>query len=201
MVGEDAIWSFSHLVQEYISRSLTYECDSYRALSGPAQILTDLTGARFLHGIPGPEFNRRLFWGNGARSTLRSNAGFPSWSWLAWTGTIYLARQGPQNQVGEVFCYCIWSDSSSQRRLVGVSDDQHLQYRCDITEVQDIGTDTWCKLRDRFHIVFWARSAILNVRSGGYNICHDFKERNRPIGEYRRRTGFMYGGGKDRECA
>ena len=178
MLGEDAIRSFSYLVEGYTSRSLTFETDSYRAFGGLVQILDELTGARFWHGIPVPDFNRRLFWVNQEESTLKSGEKFPSWSWLAWTGSISMIPCGPLKQVAKVISYCLCIDSSGRKHLVPVSNDLHIQYRYDTIKANDIAIHSWSKLRVGFHIVFWAMSAILIVVNGGYGIRHTVPEHN-----------------------
>lgn len=189
MLGEDSTRPFSDLVREYTSRSLTFERDSYKAFSGLVQILEQLTGAKFLHGIPVPDFNRSLFWLNRVGSSLRSGEHFPSWSWLAWTHSIELTPMGSLNRVEEIKCYCLCSDSSGRKQIVPVSDSLHLQCNHRTIKAHEIGIHSWSKLRNGFHILFWAMSAVLDVVDGGYNIRgfnirHITPESNPPKEEY-----------------
>ena len=197
MAGEDAIWAFSALIENYTSRTLTYELDGYRAFSGLLQILENLTGASIFWGIHVSEFSRILCWHNEESATLRPGETFPSWSWLAWTGHISLTSQGPQNHIAQIACYRVCSDGSGVKRLIPVSHDSR-QDKSDTLSVDALATNVMSQLRDDFHIVFWAESALLSVPHTSYgDLYHVDPNLNPPKGTYRR-IGFMYAGRRDR---
>ena len=164
MAGEDVIWAFSRLIEEYTSRTLTYKEDTYRAFSGLVHILEDLTGARFLQGLHVSEFSRSLCWHNGESSSLRSGNDFPTWSWLAWTGRSALTSSGPQNHIGLIDCYRVCSNEFGEQELVPISHDLRQMNRLDTPSMRDLATNVRSQLRDDFHIVFWAEAALLDVR-------------------------------------
>ena len=197
MVGEDVIWALSKLIEDYTSRTLTYEKDAYRAFSGLVRILEDLTGTKFFQGIYVSEFSRSLFWHNESLSTLRSGEEFPSWSWLAWTGRISLTSHGPQNQIALIECYCVRSDEDGEQSLIPVSHSVHQKTSLDTFNVRELAINVRSKLRNDFHIVFWAEAAHLDVPPGGYSLHHVDPELKAAEDEYRR-IGFMYTGGKER---
>lgn len=191
MVGEDVIWALSRLIEEYTSRALTFEKDAYRAFSGLVQILEDLTGARFLQGIYVSTFSRSLHWHDEGSSTLRSGDEFPSWSWLAWTGRISLTSQGPQNQIAQIECYCARSDENGEISLVPISHHIRQKNSLYVVGAHDLAINVRSKLRNDFHIVFWAEAAFLSVPHGDHNLYHIDPELNPPREKYRR-IGFMY---------
>ena len=194
MAGGDVIWAFSALVEEYTSRTLTFEQDAYRAFSGLVRILGDLTGADFLLGIHVSEFNRSLCWHNEESSVLRSGDEFPSWSWLAWTGPISLTSQGPQNHTARIVCYRACSNNPGKQQLVPVSHDVRQKNRFDAPSVHDLAIRVRSKLRDDFHIIFWAEAALLSVPHTGYSSLYHTDPDLNPSKEEYRRIGFMYSG-------
>ena len=191
MAGEDVIWAFSHLIEEYTSRTLTYGQDTYKAFLGLVHILEDLTGAKIFQGLYVSEFNRNLCWDNGASSNLRSGNEFPSWSWLAWTGRSRLTSQGPQNHIPLIACYRVCSNKFGEQALVPLSHDFRQMDRFDTLSVRDVAINVRSKLRDDFHIVFWAEAALLDVR---HNLYHTDPNLNPSKDEYRR-IGYMHSGG------
>lgn len=193
MLGKDSIRPFSDLVQEYTSRSLTFENDSYRAFAGLIRVLEQRTGARFWHGIPVPDFNRCLFWRNDVvGSTLKSGRHFPSWSWLAWTGSTVMMLRASSDHTERIKCHGLSTDNSDRRRLVPVSDDLQLSCEYDTIKAYEIATYLWPKLRDGFHIFFWTMSAVLTISDGGCGICNIFSGRNPPERKYTR-FGHVFG--------
>lgn len=194
MAGDDVIWAFSHLIEEYTSRTLTFGQDTYKAFSGLVRILEDLTGAKIFQGIHVSEFNRSLCWYNEESSNLRSENEFPSWSWLAWTGRSRLTSQGPQNHIARITCYRVCSNKFGEQKLVPISHDLRPKSSFDTLSVHDLAINVRSKLRDDFHIVFWAEAALLDVRN---NLYHPDPDLNPSKNEYKR-IGYMHRGGKDR---
>ena len=163
MAGDDVIWAYSRLIKEYTSRTLTCGEDTYSAFSGLVHILEDLTGAKIFQGLHESEFNRCLCWNNRESSNLRSGNEFPTWSWLAWTGCSSLTSQGPQNHIPVIVCHRVCSNAFGEQELVPLSHDLRQKDRCDKLSVRDLPINVRSKLRDDFHIVFWAEAALLDV--------------------------------------
>lgn len=194
MAGDDVIWAFSHLIEEYTSRTLAFGKDTYKAFSGLVHILEDLTGAEIFQGLHASEFNRSLCWDNDKSSNLRSGNEFPTWSWLAWTGRSRLTSQGPQNHIARIKCYRVCSNKFGEQELVPLSHNLRHNDRFDPPSVGDLAINVRSQLRDDFHIVFWAESALLDVRHNLYHINPDL---NPAKNEYKR-LGYLHSGGNDR---
>lgn len=169
MAGDEVIWAFSRLIEEYTSRTLTCKQDTYRAFLGLVHILEDLTGAKIFQGLHVSEFSRSLCWHNGESSSLRSGNDFPTWSWLAWTGRSRLTSQGPQNHIPLIVCYRVCSNEFREQELVPISHDSGWEDRLDTPSMRDLAINVRSKLRDDFHIVFWAEAALLDLRGDRYH--------------------------------
>ena len=184
MAGEDVVWAFSRLIEEYTSRTVTYEQDTYKAFSGLVRILEDLTGARIFQGIHVSDFNRSLCWDHEESSKLRAGNEFPTWSWLAWTGCSWLTTQDFQNHIAVIVCYHVCSNEFGEQELVPISHDLRQTDRFDTLSVRDLAINVRSRLRDDFHIVFWAEVALLEiVRGSSY---HTDSEPNPSKDEIRR---------------
>ena len=164
MAGKDVIWSYSRLIEEYTSRTLTCAQDTYKAFSGLVHILEDLTGAEIFHGLHVSAFNRSLCWDHKGSSSLRPGDEFPTWSWLAWTGQSTLASQGPQTHIPLVSSYRVRSNKYRERELTLVTRSLRYDDGSDTLSVRDLAIDVRLQLRDDFHIVFWAEAALLDNR-------------------------------------
>ena len=195
MAGEDVIRAFSRLIEEYTSRTLTYEQDTYKAFSGLVQILEDLTGAKVFQGLHVSEFNRSLCWDHGQSSNPRFGNEFPTWSWLAWTGRSWLLGQDFQNNSPLIVCYRVCSNKFGEQELVPVSHDLHQTDRFNTLSVRDLAINVRSKLRDDFHIVFWAEAALLDVVRG--NSYRTDSEPNASKNEIRR-IDYLHLSGNDR---
>ena len=193
MAGYDVIRAFSRLIEEYTSRTLTCGQDTYKAFSGLVHILEDLTGAKIFHGLHVSEFNQCLCWDNENSNNLRSGKEFPSWSWLAWTGPSRLTSQRPQNYMALIVCYRVCSNQFGEQELVPLSHDLRQENRFDTLNLRDLDINVRSKLKDDFHIVFWAEAALLDVRR---DLLHTDPELNPPKNNYRR-IGYMHFGGND----
>lgn len=85
-------------MQEYTSRSLTYEKDKLIALAGVAQELSRIWKDTYLVGIWRGDVNRQLLWakdgildritGSEIKATRPTQFRAPSWSWAAINGPI-----------------------------------------------------------------------------------------------------------------
>ncbi|KAL9063781.1 MAG: hypothetical protein Q9161_009279 [Pseudevernia consocians] len=184
MAGEDVIWAFSRLIEEYTSRTLTRKQDTYRAFSGLVHILEDLTGAKIFQGLHVSEFSRSLCWYNGESSSLRSGNEFPTWSWLAWTGRSTLTSSGPQNHIPLIVCYRVCFNEFGEQELVPISHDSRRKDGLDTPSMRDLAINVRSKLRDDFHIVFWAEVALLDVHGVRYDADAELepsKNEYRPI--------------------
>lgn len=132
-------------------------------------ILEDLTGAKIFQGLHVSEFSRSLCWHNGESSSLRSGNDFPTWSWLAWTGRSRLTSQGPQNHIPLIVCYRVCSNEFREQELVPIFHDSGWEDRLDTPSMRDLAINVRSKLRDDFHIVFWAEAALLDLRGDRYH--------------------------------
>ena len=124
---------------------------------------------------------------------LRSGKEFPSWSWLAWTGRSRLTSQRPQNYMALIVCYRVCSNQFGEQELVPLSHDLRQKNRFDTLNLRDLDINVRSKLRDDFHIVFWAEAALLDV-SG--NLLRTDPEIN-PSRNDHRRIGYMHSGRND----
>ncbi len=82
-------WSFnaySTLVSVYSGRRLTVETDALNACLGSLNRISQSTGYTFCHGLPIKDILRSLLWKPHHDHVLHRRSGFPSWSWLGWTG-------------------------------------------------------------------------------------------------------------------
>ena len=196
MAGEGAIWAFSSLIQQYTSRTLTCRQDTYKAFSGLVHILEDLTGAKIFQGLHVSEFNRCLCWDNEESRKLRSGNEFPSWSWLAWTGRSRLTSQRPQNYMALIVCYRVCSNQFGEQELVPLSHNLRQKNRFDTLNLRDLDINVRSKLKDDFHIVFWAEAALLVLLDVRRDLLHTDPELNPSKNDYRR-IGYMHFGGND----
>jgi hypothetical protein len=99
----DEIW---HRIEEYTTRSLTFDSDILNAMLGLFELFDQLFQVQHLWGIPYPSqdtaspyrkspmrlrkvtFLNQLNWDNGQTLSARREA-FPSWSWTGWHGRVY----------------------------------------------------------------------------------------------------------------
>jgi hypothetical protein len=77
---------FAQYVYEYTLRKLTYQSDALPAFLGVLNTLERMLVCKFLHGLPDVEFDASLLWSPLGYHSRR--AGYPSWSWLGWVGTV-----------------------------------------------------------------------------------------------------------------
>ncbi|KAI1118378.1 HET-domain-containing protein [Nemania sp. NC0429] len=83
--GDDDIRSYEGPVQNYSSRTLSFQSDVYAAFAGVSQRMRDLLRTDLCHGIPPRYFDWCLLWDPmNAQQTRRR--GTPSWSWSGWEG-------------------------------------------------------------------------------------------------------------------
>ena len=139
-------------------------------------------------------FNRCLCWHNGESSELRSGNDFPSWSWLAWTGRSSLTSRGRQDHIPLVSCYRVRSNKLGEQELILLSHSSREKDRSDALSVRDLAINVRSKLRDDYHIVFWAEAALLDVLHDLYHVDPKLKP---SVTQYRR-IGYMASGGNNR---
>lgn len=166
---------WTKLVRDYTGRNLTFQKDASRAFSGLTQILSSLSGTEFFHGLPIPAFDQSLWWHlrEPEASFFRSEAGAPTWSWLAWTGQVDLKRKAFWERnidmpSKEITCYWKRLDNAGQGRLARVCNVQQAEHRgleeSSIVSDTDIDHAMWSSLKIRFHIIFWAHVIRMDVR-------------------------------------
>ncbi|KAK3335065.1 heterokaryon incompatibility protein-domain-containing protein [Neurospora tetraspora] len=123
-VPEEQVWyKFQRLVQDYSGRNLKFQGDALDAFSAVVEQVRRMTGENFLWGMPSGRFELCLCWEPYRRglkrreelSTLemtsfKRHVPFPSWSWLGWSGAIFLKVQDRELEVGlnpKVVCFVL----------------------------------------------------------------------------------------------
>jgi hypothetical protein len=82
---QNRLWStYRRAVEAYAARKLSHQADVIDAFSG---ILSTLSNARCVEGIPVPLLNIALLWQPQER--LHRRDGFASWSWTGWVGKVH----------------------------------------------------------------------------------------------------------------
>lgn len=74
------------LIQNFSSRSLTFENDIERAFAGATEIMSSAFPGGMMHGLPVFYFDIGLLWQPLSSGTRRP--GQPSWSWTGWNASI-----------------------------------------------------------------------------------------------------------------
>ena len=82
------IEQYFELVNGYNTRNLTFESDALIAFSAITTAMSNSFVGGFLFGIPAFLFDIGLLWSRASPLTRRN--GFPSWSWLGWSGRVGL---------------------------------------------------------------------------------------------------------------
>lgn len=76
---------WGNLIQEFTSRSLTYEQDFEAAFAGATEIIASTFPGGLLHGLPVFFFDIALLWEVGEVGSAKARrAKKPSWSWTGW---------------------------------------------------------------------------------------------------------------------
>ena len=154
----------THMVPSFTARNLTYDQDASRAFAGILQVLTDLGQYKFFHGLPIKErqFVRCLFWLDNGGCALRHQQEVPTWSWLAWKGSIFMFSDPLAHETINIECYFIEIDDHGDRDLQRVEEgpgdqDLHLDY-------YQVPESVRTFLKPNFHLLFWADTAMLQVK-------------------------------------
>ncbi len=80
-------WSFqeyAEIITFYNNRALTRCSDVLNALEGYLALITQMTGAEFVYGLPKGNLIDGLCWSTDSIG-LQRQEGFPSWSWAGWS--------------------------------------------------------------------------------------------------------------------
>ena len=114
----------THFVPSFTARHLTYDQDASRAFAGILQVLTDLEQYRFFHGIPikDRQFVRCLGWLDAGGCALRHQQEVPTWSWLAWKGSIFMFSDPLADESIDIECYFARIDDHGDRYLARVEE-------------------------------------------------------------------------------
>lgn len=110
----DQMWHKLHrLAHDYSNRDLTGEGDAYDAYSAIIQQAQDMSGEKFIWGLPAYRFELGLCWEpnlEGVRrrfgptklptTCLEKQVPFPSWSWIGWKGLIGLTIEDRHVEAG-----------------------------------------------------------------------------------------------------
>ncbi|KAJ0119207.1 HET-domain-containing protein [Diaporthe amygdali] len=109
-------------VERFTRRELGYKGDVYDAFAGLQRALSDMSGEKFVWGLPCSRLSAALAWDTfsgqrrrGDLSTLpmtelNERVGFPSWSWMGWIGEAHVSVTDERLELGEtpligVFCH------------------------------------------------------------------------------------------------
>ena len=157
----------THMIPSFTARHLTYDQDASRAFAGILQVLTDLGQYKFFHGIPIRErqFVRCLVWVDYDGCALRHQQEVPTWSWQAWKGSMFMFSDPLADESIDIECYSLRVDNHGDKYLARVEENPgeeelHLDY-------QQIPETMRTYLKPSFHLLFWAKTAILLVNEDG----------------------------------
>jgi len=81
-------WLWRYAVQQYSSRTLTFQSDKLIALAGIANQMQQLLPGEVVFGIWREDLVRSLLWHSQCPSFLVTDLAVPSWSWASVSGTI-----------------------------------------------------------------------------------------------------------------
>jgi hypothetical protein len=158
----------THFVPSFTARHLTYDRDAGRAFAGILQVLMDLGHYRTFHGLPLKErqFVRCLSWlPSQAGCSLRHQQDVPTWSWLAWKGSIFIFSDPLADETIDIQCYCMNIDDHGDRYLQRVEESPSDKDLC--LNYQQIPEAARMFLKPNFHLLFWAETAVLLVGEDG----------------------------------
>jgi hypothetical protein len=147
------------LVGGYNARDLTFESDALNAFAAIITAMSKSFPGGFHFGIPMFLFDIGMLWSTS--SSLKRRSGFPSWSWLGWTGEIKLPL-GYHDAWKPSFDYAADQDVHI-RPLIrwhainkdGISrhliDNSYYRHRVDISEPSFTTPDGWHKTWNKEH--------------------------------------------------
>lgn len=76
------------MLEIYTSKVLTYQGDILNAITGISRRISTMSKSPWVEGIPAAAFDFFLLFTFSHPSTCRRRAGFPSYSWVGWIGSI-----------------------------------------------------------------------------------------------------------------
>ncbi|KAL8895101.1 MAG: hypothetical protein Q9192_003847 [Flavoplaca navasiana] len=157
-----------HFVPSFTARHLTYDQDASRAFAGIMQVLTDIGQYKFLHGIPirDVQFVRCLLWTDNGGCALRNQREVPTWSWLAWKGSIFMFSDPLADESINIECYFIKLDDHGKNYLAKVEEDYGGKEELSL-DYQQIPEPGRMYLKPDFHLLFYAMTANLIVKNDG----------------------------------
>jgi Heterokaryon incompatibility protein (HET) len=93
----DPLQLWYYLVMQFCTRKITYEQDSFPAISGLAKEVQRHTGFDYYAGLWAQDLHNALLWSTEGHAALPSTYVAPSWSWASIKrgATIYPACEGP----------------------------------------------------------------------------------------------------------
>ncbi|KAG7409269.1 hypothetical protein Forpe1208_v011741 [Fusarium oxysporum f. sp. rapae] len=106
LTGNEEGLSWSLIAEQYSQQDLTYEQDRIVAISGLAKVISTLTGDTYFIGIWLESWMTGLLWEPDQAKdrphrpkpshTDPPPMVLPSWSWLSFSGSVYLSPEGPR---------------------------------------------------------------------------------------------------------
>ena len=92
LLGSDNFRAYGEIVAAYTPRLLSFDSDAENAIIGILKKFSQIQEASFVFGLPENDLHRALLWvveeDDEADVFLLRRQGFPSWSWLGWSGNI-----------------------------------------------------------------------------------------------------------------
>ena len=142
--------SYAALVKEYSNRYLSYDQDIMDGCTGVLSSIKEREQSDFLFALRTRYFGNDLLF-NITKAIPRRfpgqasvEAGFPTWSWASWKGTIEIANEARNNSYDlvenllpcdGVKCYILDTDQHGQRSLRVVNETGGWQFRQDYVKV------------------------------------------------------------------
>ncbi|KAF5626327.1 hypothetical protein F25303_11146 [Fusarium sp. NRRL 25303] len=106
LAGSEEGLSWSLIAEQYSQQDLTFEQDRIVAISGLANVISTLTGDTYFIGIWLESWMAGLLWEPDQLKdrphrpkpshTASTPMALPSWSWLGFSGSVYLSIEGPR---------------------------------------------------------------------------------------------------------
>ncbi|KAL1859562.1 hypothetical protein Daus18300_009563 [Diaporthe australafricana] len=171
------------IVDRFTRRHLGYQGDVYDAFEGLEKALFDMSGERFLWGLPCGRLDAALAWdtfdGQSRRHALSTlpmtdlnrKVAFPSWSWMGWIGEAHVSVTDERVESGETPSVDIFCHTKHVGRVV-IRRIDHQQSGSDKVVVQlddiqkaapSLTEATLLDIPDNHVLFFWADNATFKV--------------------------------------
>jgi hypothetical protein len=164
--GYSGFFGYSMLVYDFIWREFTFEQDTIHAVSGIFAAVSTVFRGGFLFGLPETYFQIALLWSLGdtqrepQTTRKRENCRYPSWSWIAWKGTVkFRVEQDKSIQLTQ--WYAIKNPGDTSKRLISATGNQPSALPDDGNS--DPSGSTMSPLRNEMYIACQTHTAQLSI--------------------------------------